>query len=173
MTNEFLNLAQNRYSVRKYSAKPVEQEKLTMILQAAAAAPTARNFQPQKIYVVTSETGRKALSEVTPCTFQAPVIFVIGYDENRCSAGKVCQGFNFGTVDASIVCTHMMLEAADLGLGSCWVGMFNEDEVKSVLHLPEQVRIRALLPVGYPAEDSVPSQMHSACREMEDMVAYL
>lgn len=101
------------------------------------------------------------------------MIFVIGYDETRCSQGRVCEGFNFGTVDASIVCTHMMLEAADLGLGSCWVGMFNEDEVKTALDLPQQVRVRALLPVGYPAEDAAPSAMHTACREMEDMVAYL
>ncbi len=173
MKHDFLNLAQGRYSVRKYTDKPVEQEKLDLILQAAAAAPTARNFQPQKIYVVTSEAGRKALAEVTPCTFQAPVIFVIGYDETRCSQGRVCEGFNFGTVDASIVGTHMMLEAADLGLGSCWVGMFNEDEVKAALDLPQQVRIRALLPVGYPAEDAVPSGMHTTCREAEEMVAYL
>lgn len=171
--NDFLTFVRERYSVRKYDAKPVEQEKLDLILQAAFAAPTARNFQPQKIYVVTSEAGRKALAEVTPCTFQAPVIFVIGYDETRCSQGRVCEGFNFGTVDASIVCTHMMLEAADLGLGSCWVGMFNEDEVKTALDLPQQVRVRALLPVGYPAEDAAPSAMHTACREMEDMVAYL
>ena len=146
---DFLKLAQERYSVRKYQSRPVEQEKIDSILAAASLAPTACNNQPQKIYVVTSEAARKALAEVTPCTFGAPVIFVIGYD------------------------THMMLEAADLGLGTCWVGYFNEEKVKTALGLPEDVCIRNLLPTGYAAENSVPAKGHTSCREAGEMVAYL
>lgn len=170
---DFLNLAQKRYSVRKFQSAPVEQEKIDRILVAASLAPTACNNQPQKIYVVTSEAARKALAEVTPCTFHAPVVFVIGYDETRSAKGIIYDGYDFGNTDAAIVCTHMMLEAAAQGLGTCWVGYFNEEKVKAALGIPEGIRIRNLLPTGYAAEDSAPSDRHTASREAGEMVAYL
>ena len=167
---EFLELAKERYAVRKYKDTPVEQEKLDLILEAAKVAPTACNNQPQKIYVVKSEEKRKALAGVTPCTFGAPVIFVVCYDNDRSAKGMVCEGHDFGDTDAAIVCTHMMLEAWEQGLGSCWVGYFNEEKVKAVLGLPDSVRVRDLLPVGYPAEDAAPAPMHTKYRDMSDMV---
>ena len=170
---DFLNLAQKRYSVRKFQSAPVEQEKIDRILAAASLAPTACNNQPQKIYVVTSEAARKALAEVTPCTFHAPVVFVIGYDETRSAKGIIYDGYDFGNTDAAIVCTHMMLEAAAQGLGTCWVGYFNEEKVKAALGIPEGIRIRNLLPTGYAAENSAPSDRHTASRAAGEMVAYL
>ena len=170
---DFYELAKNRFSVRSYSDKPVEDEKLTKILEAGLLAPTARNCQPQKIYVVKSEENRKKLSAVTPCTFSAPVILVVCYDESRAAAGKVVPGYSFGNTDAAIVCTHMMLEAAELGLGSCWVGWFAEDEVKNALDLPDGVRVCDLLPIGYASENAAPSKMHTDCRTLEDTVEYI
>lgn len=76
--NSFLELAKARYSVRKYKPAAVEQEKIDRILEAARVAPTACNNQPQKIYIIKSEEKRKALAEVCPCTFDAPVIFAVG-----------------------------------------------------------------------------------------------
>ena len=166
----FLKFAEERYSVRKYQATPVEQEKIDMILAAANLAPTACNYQPQKIYVVRSAEKLAALKEHTPCTFNAPVVFVVGFDNERRAKGKVNPTHDFGDTDSSIACTHMMLEAHDLGLGSCWVGMFVEEEVRKILDIPETVSVRHLLPVGYPAEDSKPSPMHTKYREMSDMV---
>ena len=170
---DFLEFAAERYSVRKYQPTPVEDEKIAAILQSAKLAPTARNAQPQKIYVVKSEEKRKALATATPCTFNAPVIFVVCYEEERNSRGKVCEGHSFGDTDCAIVCTHMMLEAHELGLGSCWVGYFAESDVKAALGLPENMRVRDLLPVGYPAADSVPSPMHTAFREDSELFAVL
>ena len=167
---EFLELAKQRYAVRKYSTAPIEDEKLEKILEAAKVAPTACNNQPQKIYVVKSEEKRRLLAEITPCTFDAPVIFVIGYDDTRSAKGLVYDGHDFGDTDAAIVCTHMMLEAASLGLGTCWVGYFNEEKVRAALGIPENVRIRDLLPTGYPAEDSTPSPMHETYRAQDDTV---
>ena len=165
--------AKERFAVRAYSDKPVEDEKIELILEAAKVAPTARNNQPQKIYVVKSEEKLSALAGITPCTFNAPVVFVVGYDVERSAKGLVYDGHDFGDTDAAIVCTHMMLQAQELGLGSCWVGYFVEEKVKAALGLPENVRVRDLLPVGYPAEDSVPGPMHSKYREMSDMVQEL
>lgn len=170
---DFMNLARERYSVRKFKSTPVEREKIDSILAAASLAPTACNNQPQKIYVVTGEAARKALAEITPCTFDAPVVFVIGYDESRSAKGMIYDGYDFGNTDAAIVCTHMMLEATALGLGTCWVGYFNEEKVKAALGLPEGIHIRNLLPTGYAAESSTPAKGHTACRAEEDMVAFL
>lgn len=170
---DFLEFAKNRFSVRKYSDKPVEQEKIEKILEAARLAPTACNYQPQKIYVVTSKEKREALAEVCTCTFQAPVIFAVGYDAERSAKGMVCTGHDFGDTDAAIVCTHMMLEAHDLGLGSCWVGRFNSDQVAAALGIPADIRLRNLLPVGYPAEDAIPAPLHEKSRALEDIAQYL
>lgn len=169
----FLNFARERYSVRKYDARPVEEEKVAAILEAAKLAPTARNNQPQKIYVVTSEEKRKQLATASPCTFGAPVVFVICYDDTLSAKGLILDGYDFGDIDASIVCTHMMLEAHELGLGTCWVGYFKEAAVRAVLNVHESFRIRALLPTGYPAEGSVPSDRHLSYRPMEDMVEFV
>ena len=166
----FFELAKNRYSVRAYKDTPVEEEKLQKILEAGLLAPTAKNCQPQKIYVVKSEEKRRRLAEVTPCTFNAPVIFVICYDESRACKGKVYPGYDFGNTDAAIAGTHMMLEAADLGIGSCWVGWFSEDEVKQALGLPENIRVCELMPVGYAAENAKPAPMHGISRSLEDVV---
>lgn len=171
--NTFLEFAQERYSVRKYKTDTVEQEKIDKILQAALLAPTACNYQPQKIYAVVSEEKRAALAEVTPCTFHAPVVFVVGYDADRSAKGMICEGHDFGDTDAAIVCTHMMLEAAELGLGTCWVGYFNEAKVKQALGIPENIRVRDLLPTGYPADDSIPGPMHQKSRELSDVAEFL
>ena len=170
---DFLQLASDRFSVRAYKDTPVEKEKIDLILAAAKKAPTACNYQPQKIYAVIDGEKRKALAAVSPCTFDAPVIFVVGYDSTRSAKGRVCEGHDFGDTDAAIVCTHMMLEAADLGLGSCWVGYFKENDVRAALGIDETIRIRDLLPVGYPAESAVPSAMHNTCRADDDMITIL
>lgn len=170
---DFLEFAEQRYSVRKYADTPVEDEKIAKILEAAKLAPTACNYQPQKIFVVKSEQARKALATATPCTFNAPVIFVIGYDQERSAKGMIHESHDFGDTDAAIACTHMMLEAHELGLGTCWVGYFKEEKVAQALGIPANIRIRDLLPMGYPAADSVPGPMHSKYRAMDDMVTEL
>lgn len=170
---DFLELARSRYSVRKYKTAPVEDEKIALILEAARLAPTACNYQPQKIFVAKSEEARAKLAKVSPCTFNAPVVFVVGYDDTRCAKGRVAPDHDFGDTDAAIACTHMTLEAAQLGLGSCWVGMFVEEDVRQALGIPANVRIRELLPVGYPADDAAPAPLHEKSRELSDIVTEL
>lgn len=167
--NSFLELAKARYSVRKYKPAAVEQEKIDRILEAARVAPTACNNQPQKIYIIKSEEKRKALAEVCPCTFDAPVIFAVGFDENLAAKGKLRENYNYGETDAAIVCSHMMFEATELGLGSCWVGWFNSDDVKRVLGLPDSVVVCNLLPVGYASESAKPSHLHGERRELSEI----
>ena len=166
----FQELARARYSVRSFQNTPIEEATLKQILEAGQVAPTACNYQPQKIYVAKSEESRKKLASVCPCTFDAPVILVVCYDRTRDWKNKLMPGYESGETDAAIVCTHMMLQAFALGIGSCWVGYFNAQAVSEVLNLPENVTVSALLPLGYPSEKAVPLALHSQYREFADTI---
>ena len=166
----FQELAHARYSVRSFQDRPIEEEHLNLILEAGRVAPTACNFQPQKIYVAKSAEAREKLASVCRCTFGAPVILVVCYDRERDWKNKLMPGYESGETDAAIVCTHMMLQAFDLGIGSCWVGYFNPKTVAETLGLPENITVSALLPMGYPAEDAQPLPLHSQFRDLADTV---
>lgn len=169
----FLELAKARFSVRKFKPDAIEDAKLNAILEAARVAPTAHNNQPQKIFIVKSEEIRKQLAEVCRCTFGAPVIAIIAYDRELDWKNRLMPGYGAGETDAAIVCTHMMLEAWEQGIGSCWVGMFNAEEIGRVLSLPEHVVVSAMLPMGYAADDCVPAGLHDISRELDEMVTIL
>lgn len=166
----FQELAHARYSVRSFKDIPIEEEKLNLILEAGRVAPTACNFQPQKIYVARSEESRRKLASVCRCTFDAPLILVVCYDRSRDWKNKLQPGYESGETDAAIVCTHMMLQAFELGIGSCWVGYFNANVVANVLDLPENLTVSALLPMGYPAENAAPLPLHSQYRDFADTI---
>ena len=169
----FLELATNRFSVRSYRPDPIDEETMQYILQAGRVAPTACNNQPQRVYVVRSEEMRKKLAKASPCTFDAPVILVIAYDETLCWKNRRMMGKPSGETDAAIVATHMMLAASERGVGSCWVGVFNSDDVKTLLGLPENLTVTALMPMGYPSEDAVPLDLHAQYRAFEETVDFL
>ena len=166
----FQELAHARYSVRSFQNVPIEDEKMNLILEAGRVAPTACNFQPQKIYVAKSEESRKKLASVCRCTFDAPVILVVCYDRTRDWKNKLMPGYESGETDAAIVCTHMMLQAFELGIGSCWVGYFNAQAVSDVLGLPENITVSALLPMGYPTEQAEPLPLHTQFRDFADTI---
>lgn len=166
----FTELAKARYSVRSYKETPIEPEVLREIIEAGLVAPTARNFQPQRVFVASSEKSREALASVCRFTFGAPVVLVVGYDRDRCWKNKLDGGAESGETDAAIVTTHMMLAAAEAGLGSCWVGYFSPEEVRAALGLPESVKVTALLPIGYPSDDSTPASFHGEFRPIEEIV---
>lgn len=168
---DFLKLAQNRYSCRSFSNKPIEQEKLNLILEAGRVAPTARNLQPQKILVLTDKTELEKLSECTKYGWNAPVIIIICYDKNS-SYIRQFDGMDFGFIDGSIVTTQMMLEIQNLGLGTTWIGNFNPTKLHSVYQIPENYEIVSILPVGYPSEDSAPSKLHSDRKPLNETVFY-
>lgn len=170
MKMSFLDLAKERYSVRSFRKDMIEEDQLQAILEAGRVAPTACNKQPQKVFVVKSEEARAKLASVCRFTFDAPVILVVGYDRERDWKNRLMPPYTSGETDAAIVCTHMMLAAWDEGIGSCWVGYFNADEVACALGLPEQIRVTAMLPMGYAADDATPMDLHSIYREYEDTI---
>ena len=164
----FLELAKSRYSCRSFSNKEVETEKIKKILEAGRVAPTAVNYQPQRIVIQDKEKLDK-LSECTRYGWNAPLIMIICYDKNI-SWKRKYDNKDEGIVDASIVTTHMMLEAYSLGLGTTWIGAFNPDMVRKVYNIPDNFEIVALLPIGYPSNDATPSAMHEKRNSIEEMV---
>ena len=169
----FMEFAKSRWSVRAYKDTPIEDEKMQLILEAGRVAPTAKNFQPQRIYVVKSPEARQKLKEVCRCTWDAPVILVVAFDRERVCLSKYMPGHDSGEKDVSIVCTHMMLQAWELGIGSCWVGYMNADTVAEVLGIPPHIKVMGLLPMGYPADDAKPLDLHFQYRDMDDMVEFI
>ena len=168
----FLHLAEERYSVRKFSAKPVEKEKLDLILQAGRLAPTACNNQPQLILVLESAEALARLKKCTPCHFDAPTALIVCYDKDV-SWKRPYDEKDHGDIDASIVCAQMMLEAAELGLGTTWVCYYDPAAVVRAFSLPENLVPSSILPLGYPAEDAKPAHLHFERKPLDGTVRYL
>lgn len=165
----FLELAAERYSVRNFSSRPVEDEKLALILEAGRLAPTAVNYQPQKIYIVKSAEALSKLDALRPL-FGAPLALVICYDPAISWKNKRDSDHDSGEVDAAIVTTHMMMEAWELGIGSCWMAAFSPADVASALGIADGLTPVAILPLGYPAENCEPSPRHLLSRDLSEMV---
>lgn len=171
MSKDFLDLAKERYSVRHFSDTPVEQEIIDKIIEAGKVAPTAVNSQPQMIYVAQSPEAMEKLNKLSGCIYGAPQTFIFCYnDDTVCKRDKFG---NYGQIDVTIVLTHMMLEAANLGIGTCAVGMFDPDALSEAFDLPSNIHPILIMPFGYAAEDAVPSPRHSEYRPLEETVEYL
>ena len=149
---EFSELIKKRYSVRSYKPDQVEEDKLRQVLEATRLAPTAANRQPFQLIVVHTAGKEAELRRIYDRSWfaQAPVVI--------CACGLPSQswvrrdGKNFCDVDVAIVMDHLILAAADLGLGTCWIGAFDAAATREVLGLPQGVEPIALTPLGYPAD---------------------
>lgn len=163
----FFEVIEERFSCRSFTAEKITTEEINALLEAARLAPTAVNFQPQKIYVVENQNLLAKLNEATRFLFNAKTCFVVCYDTTE-SWHRKNDGKDHGDIDATIVATHMMLAATAIGLGSCYVCSFKKDMVREILGIPEEYEINCLLPVGYPKE-VVP---HNERKDIEDIVIY-
>ncbi len=169
---EFLKLAEERYSVRKFKNESVAKDVIDKIIKAGHLAPPACNYQPQRIMVIQSEEALTKLKDCTRCHFDAPLAMLICYNKDECWKRKY-DGENSGFVDASIVTTHMMMEATELGIGTTWVMHFNPEKMVEAFLIPESLVPVALLVMGYPADDAAPIDMHSTYKNIDDIVSYL
>lgn len=168
---DFLELVEKRYSVRSFSDKPVENSTIEKILRAGQVAPTACNRQPQRILVINSDDGLKRLMKCTECHFSAPAAMIICYNKEECWK-RSYDGKVSGDIDASIVTTHMMLEAASLGVGTTWVMHFIPEAVKCEFEVPDSIEPVTILVMGYPSSDAKPAPGHSEIKPIEDTVLY-
>lgn len=169
---EFKEVIKNRYSCRKYSDRNVEPEKLSAILEAGRVAPTAKNLQEQRIYVLQSEEALAKIDSVTPCRFGAPVVIAVAFDKNDVYTYPGGMKSS-GDEDATIVATHMILAATDEGLGSCWLNRFDPQQTAELLGLPENEELVMLMDIGYAAEDAEPAPMHEKRKDIAATVKFL
>ncbi len=153
---DFFDAVRLRRSVRKYVDRPVEPDKLRLILEAARLAPSARNRQPWRFVVVTDEGVRREVYEASreqSFILEAPVLIAaVGYPSDYvCSNGNVAH-----MVDIGIAGEHIALAATALGLGSCWIAAFDQERMRKALNVPENAQIVAIFTIGYPAEEPQP-----------------
>jgi len=147
-----------RKSIRSYKRKPVEEDKLKKILDFARLAPSASNRQEWRFVVVKDESKRKALCRAAKNQHfieEAPVVIACcaETDNHVMTCGQLCY-----PIDVAIAIDHIALCAVSLGLGTCWVGAFREDEAKMILSIPQEVRIVELLALGYPEDETESSK---------------
>ena len=169
---EFTDVVKNRYACKKYDGTQISAAQLDAILEAGRLAPTAKNLQGQRIYVVQSAEGLAKIDALTPCRYGAPTVLVVAYDKNSVfvfPGGKA----NSGEEDASIVATHMMLAATNAGVDSCWLNFFDPEAVAKALHLPENEQVLMLLDLGHAAPDASPLPNHTARKPLAETVKYL
>ena len=165
---EFFDVIKYRYSVRAYKSDPVEKDKLNRILEAARLAPTAANRQPFKIVVIETQGKKEQMRQIYHREWfsQAPlVIGVVAIPELGWSRAD---GKNYAEVDATIAMDHLILAAANEGLGTCWVAAFDPDAARKLLELPDDVYPIAFTPLGYPADEP----RKKSRKELEKLVCY-
>jgi nitroreductase len=145
----------NRRSVRSYLDKSIEEEKLNAVLEAGRLAPSASNRQEWRFVVVEDRDVRRKIAEAAngqSFVGEAPVVIVACAvtDCHVMSCGQLSY-----PIDVAITLDHISLAAVEYGLGTCWIGAFNEGKVKEILGIPEEVRVVELMPIGYPATQAV------------------
>ena len=169
---EFKELVKSRYSCKKYSEKPVEEEKLAAVLAAGRLAPTAKNLQEQHVYVLQSTDALAKLDSATPCRYGASTVLVVAFDKNNVFTypGGMRDS---GVEDATIVATHMLLAAADEGLDSCWINFFDPEKLAVALELPANEEILMVMDLGYAADGARPLPNHNSRKKLTETVSYL
>lgn len=173
-TMTYDELVHNRYSCKNFnSEKQINKEQLDAILEAGRVAPTAKNLQEQRIYVIQSAEMLAKIDSVTPCRYNAPTCIVVAFDKENVftyPGGKK----NSGVEDATIVATHMLLAAESVGVNSCWINFFDPEVLHQALNLPENEEVLMILDLGFAAEENGgPLKNHFDRKEIGKTVSYL
>lgn len=179
---EFLLLVNERESTRRYADRPVEIEKIDAILEACRLAPSACNSQPWKFVMITDrdlslELANATFSQVLQFnrfTVQAPVMAVLVMEPARMLSqiGSTVKDKDLSLIDTGIVAEHFCLAAAELGLGTCMLGWFNEKKVRQLLHIPKGKRIPFIITLGYPADQKKRRKIRKSTEEIRSFNRY-
>ena len=165
----FEEIIRKRTSVRKFSDIELEREKLDKILEAGRVAPTAKNNQPIKIFVVKSKEGLAKIDKASRCRYNANTVLIIC--GNKEEAYKKDSHSTY-EIDSCIVATHMMLEATNLGVDNIWIESFNENILREEFNIFNEYIPVCLLLLGYKAEDCPKNPLHNKRKKIEDLVIY-
>ena len=164
---EFEKVIRERFAVRKFKDDSISDDVINKILEAGNLAPTAKNNQPQKIYVVKSKEGLEKIDKASPCRYNAPVCLIVASDKDIAWSKD-----NYSTyeMDACIVATHMMLEATNVGVDNIWIEMFDKNILKQEFNLGANIEPICLIPLGYRTDDCKPAPMHSARKDLSKLL---
>ena len=168
---EFMEVLKSRYSCKKFDGQRIKDEQLDAILEAGRFAPTAKNLQEQKIYVVQTDEGLAKIDRITPCRYGAGTVLIVAFDKENVfvyPGGKRDSGIE----DAAIVATHMLLAAKAAGVESCWINYFDPEEAAREFELPENEEVLMLLDLGYAAKGTGPLASHSQRKALSETVRY-
>lgn len=168
----FLTLAKSRYSSRNYLNKPVEDEKIMQILEAARVAPSAANRQPCLYYVIKSTEGLQKIKECYKRDWfnQAPVVIAICVNHNI--SWKRADGKDHSDIDVAIAVDHLTLAATDLGLATCWICNFDAQLAHQALNLQPNVEPVVLLPIAYPADFADVTRHTTMRKDINELVTF-
>ncbi len=170
---ELIDIMNRRFSVRKFDGRKPEQEKLNAVLLAGNMAPTAKNQQPQRVYVLESDEALKKLDTLTHCRYGASTVLLFTYNVEEDWQNPKEEGVHSGVEDVSITATYMMLRAAELDLDTCWCNFFGNTELEKTFDLPKNERSVLIMPIGYAAEGTQPTSMHLNKKSLDSIVKYL
>ena len=163
MYEEFMRLAAERYSVRRFDGRSVERPVIEKILRAGQLAPTGCNNQPQRILVIDAPESLEKLRRCTKCHFDAPAALLVCHDRDECWK-RGYDGKSSGDIDAAITATHLMLAAAALGVGTTWVMHFIPEAVREEFALPDRLEPVNILAIGYAAGEAADPERHARTR---------
>ena len=168
----FIDIAKLRYSVRSYKPNEVEESKLALVLEAFRVAPSAVNFQPWHLIIIKSVENKTKVYEAYPREWlqYAPILLIACGDHS--TSWKRSDGKDHMDIDIGIAVDHLMLQATELGLGTCWICNFNAAVLKRNLNLPESIEPVAIVPLGYPVEPG-DTKRHDAKRKSLDEFVHL
>lgn len=166
-----LDIAKQRFSVRRYLDKEISQETLETILEAAHVAPTAANMQPVRLLAVKSDEAKEKLAKAANI-YNAPVAIIVCADANKAWT-RPFDGMKTTDIDASIITDHMMLTATEQSLGSVWICFFKPDVIKEEFHLPSGLEPINILALGYTKEKADANRHESQRIPMNEFVSFL
>lgn len=167
---DFETVIKTRTATRKFKEERVSKEKIEKILNAGRLAPTAKNIQPQKIYVVQSQEGLEKIDKVSPCRYGASTVLLVCSDKN---IAWTKENYSTYEMDACIVATHMMLEATNVGVDNIWIEMFDKEMTKKEFNLDNNIEPICLIPLGYASDDYKGNPLHSQRKDLKDMVEFI
>ena len=163
-------IAQRRFSCRNYKPVEVDETILTKILATFRVAPSAVNFQPWHLIIIKSDEGKAKVHEAYPREWlkSAPMLIVACGDKSV--SWKRSDGKDHMDIDIAIAVDHLMLQATELGLATCWVCNFNLTVLKRNFHLPENIEPVAIIPIGYPVEPGDPARHGSTRKSFTEFI---
>lgn len=170
---QFEEVIRKRTSTRRFDEnKKLERDKLDKILEAGRLAPSAMNRQPVKIFVIESPEAIKKLDSVHRCRYGAPTSLLVCGDKSQDFSSET-GGEPSYVIDASIVGTHLMLEATNLGVDNIWTWCYGNEELRKVFALSENLVPICVIPLGYASSENHPNKNHSVRRDIEELVEYI